>query len=87
MSTSHPITSPYRPHPQVHLFECVSPLFFDEMRPSLVVAGWGAVLNTLVGSMFGVVETWNSGETGVPSAPYKWSLRPVVGSWNICHKL
>jgi hypothetical protein len=40
-----------------------------------------------VGSMFGVVESWNMGANGDPSKANIWSLYPCVGSWNILHPL
>lgn len=53
-------------------------------NPSCVVNPAVTLRRSCVGSMFGVVETWNCGATGVPSNWKRCSLKPVVVSWNIC---
>jgi len=40
-------------------------------------------LNSCVGSIFGVTDTWNCGATGLPSHWKRCSLYPVIGSVNI----
>lgn len=58
------------------------------VSPALVVGAAGALLTFLsncVGNMFGVVDTWNCGASGLPSNWNRCSLYPVTGSWNICH--
>jgi hypothetical protein len=50
-----------------------------------VVVGGVTFLSIWVGNIFGVVETWNCGASGVPSNSNRCSLYPVNGSRKICH--
>ena len=58
---------------------------FCVVNPSVVVDSVGCVTfrSSVVGSMLGVVDSWNIGASGAPSNWNKWSLYPVSGSLNI----
>jgi hypothetical protein len=45
-----------------------------------VVVGEETLRSGCVGSMFGVVETWDMGARGDPSNWYNWSMGPLTGS-------
>jgi len=60
------------------------PLVADRLRFA-TVATCVTFLSGRVGNIFGVVETWNCGASGLPSNWKRCSLYPVTGSRNICH--